>query len=56
MAPFLFNLTIDWTISRVLEGKVLGIALVDMVVADLKLADDICLLDDNQEDVQKLID
>ena len=46
---FFVCLTIDWAISRALEGEKLGIALDDMVDADLDFADNICLLDKTRQ-------
>ena len=53
---FLFNLTIDWSMSSALDGANLGVGLDDMHVADLYFADDICLLDDNKNDAQAFLD
>ena len=55
LAPFLFNLVIDWAMHEATEKQLLGIALDDMIT-DLDFADDICLLDDNIADAQTLLD
>ena len=56
LAPFLFNLVIDWALLEATENQPLGIALDDMVITDLDFADDICLLEDNIKDAQTLLD
>ena len=56
LAPFLFNLVIDWAMHETTEKQLLGIALDDMIITDLDFADDICLLDDNIADAQTLLD
>ena len=53
--PFLVNLAIDWVMKRTLEGDKLGIVLDDMIIADLENADDICLLEDNKSDAQRIL-
>ena len=55
LAPFLFNLVIDWAMHEATEKQLLGIALDDMLT-DLDFADDICLLDDNIGGAQTLLD
>ena len=56
LAPFLFNLVIEWAMHEATEKQLLGIALDDMIITDLDFADDICLLDDNIADAQTLLD
>ena len=56
LSPFLFNFTIDWIMEQALSNDLFGITLNDMMVADLGFADDICLIDDNGNDAQKLRD
>ena len=56
LSPFLYNLAIDWVMKRTLEGDKLGIVLDDMIIADLEFADDICLLEENESDAQRLLD
>ena len=56
LAPFLFNLVIDWALLEATENQPLGIALDDMVITDLDFADDICLLEDNIKDAQTLLE
>ena len=53
--PFLVNLAIDWVMKRTLEGDKLGIVLDDMIIADLENADDICLLEENKSDAQRIL-
>ena len=56
LSPFLFNIVIDWIMEQALENENVGVALDDMTIADLDFADDICLLDDNGTDAQRLLD
>ena len=56
LSLFLFNLAIDWIMAQSLKNDNLGVVLDDMIVADLDLMDDIFLLDDNSDDVQRLLD
>ena len=42
--------------KRTLEGDKLGIVLDDMIIADLEFADDICLLEENESDAQRILD
>ena len=55
-SPFLFNIVIDWIMEQALENENVGVALDDMTIADLDFADDMCLLDDNGTDAQRLLD
>ena len=52
---FLVNLAIDWIMQNALCHGIHGISLDDTYVPYLDFADDICLLDDNAEDVQPLL-
>ena len=54
--PFLFNPTYDWIMEQALSNDLFGITLDDMMVADLDFADDICLIEDNGNGAQKLLD
>ena len=55
-ASFLFNLAIDWLIKNSLCQGMHGISLDDTYVPDLDFTDEICLLEDNAEDAQHLLD
>ena len=41
--------------EQALENENVGVALDDMTIADLDFADDMCLLDDNGTDAQRLL-
>ena len=56
LAPFLFNLAIDWIMEEALRNDNVGVSLDDTIIADLDFADDICLMDDNGNDAQRLLD
>ena len=56
IAPFLFNLAIDWIMQNALCQGLHGISPNDTYVLDLDFAYDICLLEDNAEDAQHLLD
>ena len=56
IAPFLFNLANDWIMQNALCQEMHGISLDDTYVPDMDFADDICLLEDNDEDAQRLLD
>ena len=53
---FLFNLTIYWIMEQALSNDLFGITLDDLMVGDLDFADGICLIDDNGNDAEKLLD
>ena len=42
--------------EQALQNEIVGMALDDMTIADLRFPGDICLLDDNSTDAQKLLD
>ena len=54
--PIAFNLAIDWIMQNALRQGMHGISLDDTYVPNLDFADDICLLEDNAEDAQHLLD
>ena len=56
IAQFLFNLVIDWILQNALCQGMHGISVDDTYVPALDFADDICLLEDNAEDAQHLLD
>ena len=56
LSPFLFYLAIDWIMEKALSNDLLGITLDDLMIVDLDFADDICLIEDNGNDAQKLLD
>ena len=56
IAPFLFNLAIDWIMQNALCQRMHGVSLDDTHVPDVEFADDICLLQNNAEDAQHLLD
>ena len=42
--------------EQALQNEIVGMTLDDMTIPDLGFYDDICLLDDNSTDAQKLLD
>jgi hypothetical protein len=55
LSPFLFNIIVDWVMETATIGRNLGITLHYMTVTDLDFADDICLLEDNLNSAQELL-
>ena len=54
LSPFLVNLLIDWVMNCATDGTNNGITQ-ETVISNLDYADDICLLEDNADDAQSLL-
>ena len=52
----MFNPTIDRIMEQALSNDLFCFTLDNIMVADLDFADDICLIDDNGNDAQMLLD
>ena len=52
LAPFLFNLVVDWVSENASQDQKLGVTMDDKVITNLASTDHICLTEDNPEDAQ----
>ena len=56
LAPFQLNLVIDHIMISALQTVKFGVSLDDTAMTDLNYVDDVALIDDNIDDIQRLLD